>query len=148
MIIEPDDFARRSHLGPQADFDALHFCQRKHRYLDGIVRFFRTVDDRLTQFKSDRRFRRQVDQIYSRRFADERDRSRTARIDLEHKHFAVGDNELNVEQALDVERTRKCRRVVGDGFERGFVDRYGREHRNAVARMNSRAFDVLHDPAD
>ena len=96
----------------------------------------------MTEFESDRRLRRQVDQIDPRRLADERDRSTAPRIDLEHENFSVGDHELNVEQALDVESARQRLSVVR------LVDRQRRKHRYAVARMNARSLDVLHDPAD
>ena len=45
-----------------------------------------------------------VDEVGADRLARERNRARRARVDLEHEDLAVGDRELDVEQADDAER--------------------------------------------
>ncbi len=79
---------------------------------------------------------------------DERNRTRSARIDFEDEDFTVLDGELHVHQATDIERLGECRRLAfefGDDLRRERVDR---QRAGAIARMDAGFLDMLHDASD
>ena len=76
---------------------------------------------------------------------DERHGARGARVDLENVDYAVLDGELHVHQADDLERQGQLARLAVELGERRGAERMRRQRAGAVARMDARLLDVLHD---
>ena len=82
------------------------------------------------------------------RLARERHRPRRARVDLEHEDLAVGDRELDVEQADDAERRAEPADDVVDLGASAGVERRRRQHAGRVAGVDAGLLDVLHHRGD
>ena len=98
---------------------------------------------------SEHQFRRDVHHRDSRDLAHDRHGPARARVHLDHMDAVVRvEDELDIEQPHDLQRQREFRRVRHDRVDRLARERSGRVDRDAVAGMDARALEVLHDPGD
>jgi hypothetical protein len=72
-------------------------------------------------------------------------RAAGARIHLDDVHHVIFDGKLDVHQAAHAQRQPQLFGVILDDAQVVEADFVGRQHTGAVARMNARFFDVLHD---
>ena len=92
--------------------------------------------------------RRDFRQRHAGRLRQVRHRARRARVHLEHVHHIVLHGVLDVHEADDLQRARDAARVVANRRQMPLGDEIGRHDARAVAGVDARLLDVLHDAAD
>ena len=140
---------RGPHLGPKYGVGAREARERKHRSLDADLcgrRVGREIE--LPQVGAGGESAGRGDEIDSARLARKRHRPRGARVDFEHVELAVGDRELDVQEADDAERRAE---LADDLFDVRPLERAQSrrgQHAGRVAGMDAGLLDVLHHGRD
>ena len=143
------DLAGRLHLGPENRVDAREPHEREHRRLDEEPRHLEIlVSPSCASVRPIITPRRHLRERHAGRLREVRHRARRARVHLEHVDRVVLDRELRVHQADDLQRARDPPRVVADQRDVAIDDLIRRDHAGAVAGVDARLLDVLHDAAD
>ena len=132
--------------GPKHRIDAGEAGEREHRFLDpDMIELVEREIERGERFAGHHPACDLGDRLADH-LGDERHRARGARIDLEHVNHAILQRVLDVHQPADVERERQLLRLLLEPRHRLGAQRARRQRAGAVARMNARLLDVLHDP--
>ncbi len=137
------------HFRPEDRVHAREPHEREHRALDedaGHLEILRQPE--IGERTAGHDFGRDLRERHTRGLREVRHRARRARIHLEHVHHIVFRGELNVHQTDDVQRAGDSARVIADRRQMALGADERRHHARAVAGMNARLFDVLHDAAD
>ena len=122
--------------------------ERKHRLLDADVGERRLLQAERRQRLPRHDAARDLGDRLADHLGDERHGARGARIDLEHIDLAVLERILHVHQPADVERQRKLGGLRLEPGDRLGRERTGRQRAGAVAGVDARFLDMLHDPRD
>ena len=143
------DLAGGAHLRPQHRVDAGELLPGQHRLLDKEAVQFRLLGEvELGQRCARHDLGRKLGQGHARRLADKGHRATGSRVDLQHVDDVVLDGVLNVHQPAHAQGQAQLFRILADDVEVIVADLVGRQHAGAVAGVDARLFDVLHDAAD
>ena len=143
------DFACGFHLGTEYGVNAGKFVEGQDGFFDGDVidghfpgevLFYKCAPDHCAD--SD------FGQGYANGFADKGHGARCPGIDFDNKYVFALNGKLNIHEANHVECSGECVRVVSQFIQVGVGYLIRGQYAGAVARVNARAFDVLHDAAD
>src|SRR5437762_2655005 len=102
----------------------------------------------ILEFPSDHDSRGHFSQWYADGLADKRNRARGPWVDLEHVNIFPLHGELNVHEATDIECDRQIDGMFSDLGLDFQADGLRRQATGAVAGMNARPLDMLHDAAN
>ncbi|MCG3141143.1 MAG: hypothetical protein HDKAJFGB_02358 [Anaerolineae bacterium] len=142
-------FARRTHFGSETHGRAVEFVEWQHNLFDKKTvnaRFLRKSN--FAQRFADGDLCGDARERYACGFGDEWHRAARARVHFQHIHNFIFDGELRVHQTAHAEFQREARRVIAQNVEMILRNFERRQNARAVARMNPRFFNVLHDAAD
>ena len=149
VVSATHDLAGRLHFWPEDGVDAREAHEGEHRALDEHARRFEIVHDaELGQRTARCDARRDARDRHARRLRDVRHGPRRARVHLEDVDHVVLDGVLNVHETDDLQRARNAARVFANRPEMPLRNHERRDDTGAVARVNARLLDVLHDAAD
>ena len=148
-VSDPEHLAGRAHLGTKDRVVVGKAAEWKDGHLDERARRTRfegqtEAPHRGAQHKA----RGEPRQGEPDRSAHEGDRSRGARVRLQHVDTLPGYRELDIQEADHAERDPELPRRLPDARQQLGSDPVGRQHGGRIARMNPRHLDVLLNPRD
>src|SRR5208337_194081 len=146
--VDAHDLARGPHLGTEHGIDLGEALKGKNRLLDSDMPDFRPRQVEGGKLLARHHTRRDGRHGMANDFGDERHRAARTRVYLEHVDFIALYGELNVHEPDNLQRTGDVRGLPFQLLQRLRVERVRRKGARAVAGMNARLLDVLHDAGD
>ena len=132
--VNAHDLARGFHFRAEHHVDSGEADEREHRFL--AAEMFRLDFLRIVlvfEFLSDHHERGEFCQRNADRLADERNRSRRARIDFQHIDLTLAHRKLHVHKPADIQGFRQRVSIAAD-FRKDFLaERNGRNHAGGVS---------------
>ncbi len=137
------------HLRTEDGIDAGELGEREYRFLDAVVGRddFASEADFLQRLAS-HHARRNLGQRLANALGNERHRTRSTRIDLEHVDIFALHGHLYVHQAYHVEFQGHLAHLVTNLVLNMLRQRVGRKRAGRVTGVDTGLLDVLHDAAD
>ena len=148
IACNPHDFAGGLHLGRQYRIDAREARKGEDRLLDRDIAEVPPQLRQVRQFLPRHHPRGELRDRRADRLGDEGHGAAGARIDLDQIDHPVLHRELDVHQPDDAERSGKQARLPLDLGDDGRLQAVGGQRAGAVARMDARLLDMLHDAGD
>src|SRR5262245_7105041 len=147
--VDPHDFAGRLHFGSQDDVDALELAEREDRLLDReVLGLDLLLEPEIAELLSHHDLGRDLGERHADGLGDEGRRAGRTGVDLEHVDGGPLDGELDVHEAADFELAGQRDGGAPDALELAVGEGEGGDRHGAVARVDARHFDVLHDAGD
>ena len=148
IAVDAHDLARRAHLGTEDGIDAGEASEREHGLLHGDMVELGGPQAEARQRLAGHDLGRNRSHRLADHLGDERHGARGTRVDFEDVHGAILDRELHIHQPDDFQGQREFPCLTLDFGDQLRLQRMRRQRAGAIAGVDARLLDVLHDAGD